>query len=95
MLYSLLAPFRNFVGTKFLLSDFDGYREFSSLISFLRSYFLNFTGLFCFISNYKITQIYTRKQLKMQDAKHVACIYLFSTCPVWKLCQDNFLLFWF
>jgi hypothetical protein len=44
--YSLLAPFRNFAGTKFLLFDFDGYREFSSLISFLRLYFLNFIGFF-------------------------------------------------
>jgi hypothetical protein len=45
----LLALFRNFAGTIFFFSDFNVCRDFSDSISFLISYFDNFTALFCFI----------------------------------------------
>jgi len=43
---SLLAPFWNFAGIFFFFFDFNGYHNHSKEFSFIRSHFLNFTGLF-------------------------------------------------
>jgi hypothetical protein len=46
----LHAPSRNFAEKKFLFFVFNGYHVFLHVIFFMRFYFLNFTGLFIFIS---------------------------------------------